>query len=92
MKTLLEKYLNTEIGINLLHPFKIDGATLVATNDTYFSVMELKNKHMHHFPYASILRVVEAEEGIEIGGLFTHSKHFSAVIKVHHVVESLTVA
>ena len=40
MKSILKKYLDQEIGINIERPLRIDSARLVAADDNYFSVID----------------------------------------------------
>jgi len=87
MKPILEKYLNQEIGINIERPLRIDSARLVATHDSFFSVVDEYKGYTHHFPYSSIVQVIENAAGIDVGGLFEHKKHFNLVIKVGHIPE-----
>ena len=87
MKEILEKYLDMEVGINIERPLRIDPAKLVATRETYFSVVDEYKGYTHHFSYNSIVQIIEHAGGIDVGGLFEHKKHFNLVIKVGHIPE-----
>lgn len=87
MKRILDNYLGQEIGINIERPLRIDSVTLEAVTDTYFSVVDENKGYLHHFSYNSILQIIEHPEGIDVGGLFEHKKHFNLVIKVGHIPE-----
>lgn len=87
MKSILAKYLNQEIGINYERPFNIESATLIATQDEYFSIVDEKKEYTHHFSYNGIVQILEHPEGIDVGGMFTHKKHFNVVVKVGHLFE-----
>ncbi len=86
MKTLLQPWINSEIGINLERALHIEGATLSSVQNEYFSVSDARG-YTHHFPYSSILQIIEHEGGIEVGGLFQHKKLFPLVIKITHLPE-----
>lgn len=87
MKRILEKYLGEEIGINYDKPFKIDDVTLVGVEADYFSITDHDKGYTHHFTYQSIVQIIEHEGGVDVGGLFTHHKHHTVVLKVGHVME-----
>ncbi len=84
MKILLQPFLNTQIGINLERPLHIDAATLIAVQNEYFSVTDERG-YTHHFPYGSVIQIIEHEGGIEVGGLFQHKQLFPLVIKISHL-------
>lgn len=87
MKRILDNYLEQEIGINIERPLRIDSATLKMVTDSYFSVVDENKGYLHHFSYHSIIQIIEHPEGIDVGGLFEHKKHFNLVIKVGHIPE-----
>ena len=87
MKKILDPFLEKEIGINIERPLRIDSATLKAVTDDYFSVQDDTKGYTHHFPYNSIVQIIEHPDGIDVGGLFEHKKHFSLVIKIEHMPE-----
>jgi len=87
MQQILKPYLNQEVGINIERPLRIDAAKLIATQDSYFSVVDEYKGYTHHFSYTSIVQVIENAGGIDVGGLFEHKKHFNLVIKVGHIPE-----
>lgn len=87
MKNILQKFIDQEIGINLERPLRIDSATLLAVYDDWFSVADNDRGYTHHFPFHSIVQVIEHPKGIDVGGLFEHKKHFNLVIKIAHVPE-----
>ncbi len=87
MKEILAPYLGKEIGINIERPLRIDSATLKYVTDNYLSVVDHTKGYTHHFPYASVVQVIEHPDGIDVGGLFEHKKHFSLVIKIEHMPE-----
>lgn len=87
MKKILDNYLNQEIGINIERPLRIDSATLKSVNNDYFSVVDENKGYTHHFFYHSIIQIIEHPDGIDVGGLFEHKKHYSLVIKVAHMPE-----
>ncbi len=87
MKEILAPYLGKEIGINIERPLRIDSATLKFVADDYLSVVDNAKGYTHHFPYGSVVQVIEHPDGIDVGGLFEHKKHFSLVIKIEHMPE-----
>ncbi len=87
MKRILDNYLNQEIGINVERPLRIDSATLTAVTDDHFSIVDEHKGYTHHFPYQNIVQIIEHPEGIDVGGLFEHKKHFNLVIKIGHIQE-----
>ena len=87
MKTVLQKYLNKDIGINFEKPFRIESAKLVALSDDYFSILDHRKGYTHYFRYESIVQIVEHQQGIDLGGFFTHKEHHLVVVKVGHLVE-----
>jgi hypothetical protein len=87
MKEILEEHLQQEVGINVERPLRIDAAVLTAVSDAHFSVIDENKGYTHHFPFSAIIQVIEHPEGIDVGGLFEHKKHFSLVIKVGHIQE-----
>ena len=87
MKEILAPYLGKEIGINIERPLRIDSATLKYVAEDYFSVEDDARGYTHHFPYSSIVQIIQHPDGIDVGGLFEHKKHFSLVIKIEHIPE-----
>ncbi len=87
MRELLEQYIDQEIGINIERPLRIDSATLKSVSDSYFSLIDASKGYTHHFSYNSIIQIIEHPDGIDVGGLFEHKKHFNLVIKVGHIPE-----
>lgn len=87
MKDILAKYLNCEVGINIERPLRIDSATLIYVGNDVFSVVDENKGYTHHFSYHSIIQIIEHPDGIDVGGLFEHKKHFNLVIKVGHIPE-----
>ncbi|MDP6097357.1 MAG: hypothetical protein QGG67_15445 [Gammaproteobacteria bacterium] len=86
MKSLLEKYVGQTIGINIERPHHIDAAKVLAAEDAYFSVHSSADQHVHHIPYANVIKVIEDDEGVEIRHLFTANERFNVIVKVGHVV------
>ena len=87
MKTVLAKYVGKEIGINHEKPFRIESAKLLEATDDYFSIMDQDKGYTHYFSYASVVQVIEHQQGIDVGGLFTHKEHHLVVVKVGHLIE-----
>lgn len=87
MKTVLETYLNQEVGINYEKPFKIDAAKLVRIEEDHFSIVDDDKGYTHHFAFSSIVQVIENADGVDVGGVFSHKQHFPVVIKVGHILE-----
>ena len=87
MKTILDSYLGQEVGINIERPLRIDSAILKSVNSDYFSVVDENKGYTHHFFYHSIIQIIEHPDGIDVGGLFEHKKHYNLVIKVAHMPE-----
>jgi len=86
MKTILMRYLNKEVGINIEKPFHFECATLVAVEADYFSVENKEKGNLHHFSFRSIVQIIENKEGVDVGGFLTH-QHFPVLIKVGHIFE-----
>ena len=92
MKDILKKHLGSEIGINLQGPTKLMTATLVAVEDSHFTVTHADDKTLYHFPYFAIAVVKENPEGVSYkGSVFHHKMDFKVVIRVGHVVEQVMV-
>jgi hypothetical protein len=87
MKDILQHYVGKEIGINIERPLRIDSVTLKSVNDGHFSVVDENKGYTHHFSYHSIIQIIEHPDGIDVGGMFEHKKHYSLVIKVGHIPE-----
>jgi len=87
MKDGLIKYLNQEIGINLVTPFRIDSVDLVGVTDEHFTVVDHNEKYTHHFSFSAIVQIIENPEGVKAGGLFKHKKLYPVVVKVGHLIE-----
>ncbi|MBF0282458.1 MAG: hypothetical protein HQM07_07850 [Zetaproteobacteria bacterium] len=89
MKSILERYFNQEIGINLEKPFHIETATIVAATDTHFSILDNIHGYTHHFSYHTIVQIIEHPNGVDIsdGFLFQEHKHFPMIIKIGHMFE-----
>ena len=86
MKSILEKYLSKEVGINIENAFRFDSAQVIAVEDNYFSVVDEKQSYTHHYSYNCIVQIIENESGVDVGGFLSH-KHFTVVIKVGHIIE-----
>jgi len=87
MKTILKPYLGKEIGINVERPLRIDSAMLKTVSEDCFSIVDENKGYTHYFSYNSIVQIIEHPDGIDVGGLFEHKKHFILVIKVGHIPE-----
>ncbi len=87
MKTIVNNHHGSEIGLNIERPHRIDSATFQSVADEYYSVIDENKGYTHHFSYLSIIQIIEHPEGIDVGGLFEHKKHFNLVIKVGHIPE-----
>lgn len=87
MKEVLLPYLGKEVGINYRKPYHIDSATLSHVGTDHFAVRCPDDGAVHMFPYTNLLRVIQREEGVEVGGLFAHRKRYPLVIKVGHLVD-----
>ena len=61
MKTILEKYLNCEVGINIENAFRFEPAIITAVEDDHFSVVDEKQGYTHHFSYGCIVQVIESD-------------------------------
>ena len=86
MKSILAKYLNQEVGINIEKAFRFEAAQITAVEDNYFSVVDANQSYTHHFSYHCIVQIIENDSGIDVGGFLSH-KHFNVVIKVGHIIE-----
>ncbi len=49
MKSILSKYLNKEVGINIEKAFRLESAQIVAVEDNYFSIVDENQSYTHHF-------------------------------------------
>lgn len=87
MKSILHKFLNKEVGINLDKPFHIQKATLVAVEADYFSVMNNDGDNLHHLSYNAIIQLIENPDGVRVGGFMQHKELYPLIIKVGHIVE-----
>jgi len=87
MKSILQQYENMEIGINFEKPFRIEAAKLIQVADDYFSILDLQKGYTHHFSYRSIVQIIEHDNGVEVGGFFTHKDNHKIVVKVGHIIE-----
>ena len=86
MKSILAKYLNKEVGINIEKAFGFESARITAVEDYYFTVVDENKSYTHHFSYQCIVQIIENDGGIDVGGFLTH-KHFNVIIKVGHIIE-----
>lgn len=87
MKQILLKYMNKKVGINLTKPFHIESATLVNVEFDYFSIKNDQEGNIHHFSFNSIVQIIENEDGVNVGGFFTHKETYPVIIKVGHILE-----
>ena len=87
MKSVLNKHVNKEIGINLETPFRIDSADLIEVAEDYFTVVDHKEKYTHYFSFSAIVQIIEHPGGVKVGGLFKHTKLYPVVVKVGHLIE-----
>ncbi len=88
MKSILEKYINKEVGINIENAFHFEAATVTAVEDDHFTVVDAKQSYTHHFSYGCIVQIIENEGGVDVGGFMSH-KHFSVAIKVGHIMPAI---
>ncbi len=86
MKSIMAKYLNKEVGINIEKAFRFEPAQVVAVEDNYFSVVDENKSYTHHFSYHCIVQIIENDNGLDVGGFLSH-KHFNVLIKVGHIIE-----
>lgn len=84
LKTVLENYLNSDIGVNVEKPLTIKRCLLQSVNQDHFCVLDHEHGYRHYFFYHAIIQVIEHPEGVEVGGFFEHHEHFPLVIKVNH--------
>lgn len=88
MKNLLQEFVGSDIGINVIRAYRIDTAKLVAVHDEYFTVTTDNDDNSYHIPLANIVKVMQNADGVNIGGgLFKQHKSHPLVIKIGHVVE-----
>lgn len=87
MKSILSKYENTEVGINLDKPFHLQKAMLTDIADDHFSIMSNNDNSLHHFPYSAVVQLVENPDGIKVGGFWQGKSYYALIIKVGHLVE-----
>lgn len=86
MKEVLENHVGMTIGVNIESPHQIDAVNLLSVSDDYFSVHSSTDEHVHHIPYANIVKAVEDENGVEVRHVFTSNERFNLIVKVGHVV------
>ncbi len=89
MKEILEKHLNSEIGINVEKPFRIDTVKLVAIAESWFTVANEANENIYHVPFLNISKIIEHPGGVTVGGLFKQKRTYPLVVKIGHIVEYL---
>ncbi len=87
MQDILAKYQGQIIGINLNKPFRIDGAELLQVSAGHITLRCTEDGHLHHFPYASVLQLIEDASGVKVPHVFTHDDVFPLVVKVAHLSE-----
>ena len=87
MKAILDKYLDTEIGINATQLNRIDAMKLVEVMDNHFSVQDPKTDDLLTIPFSNIVKVLRNPSGIKVGGMFEQKKEFPIIVKVGHVVQ-----
>ena len=87
MDTILRRFLQCEIGINYLKPYHVDPAELIAAEKGYFAIRSFEDGAVYYYPYTNIIRIIEREEGVSIGGLFKQPKVYSVVVKVGHLID-----
>lgn len=91
MQSILNKYLQKQIGINLDKAFHLQKVVLVAAEDDYFSIMSRSDDCLHHFPYSAIVQVIENPDGVPIGGFLQHKEVYALVVKVGHIMDYVPV-
>ena len=89
MKAILEKYVGSEIGINIERPLVVESVRLTAVCDGHFSVHREKDGNIYHIPFTNIVKACENAEGVVISSLFKHTQTYSLVVKIGHVVAYL---
>lgn len=84
MKTLLQKFVGQEIGINYKEANKFHVGSLVSVNDNYFTV-EVPNPQntMFHYPYRQLIFVSECTDKFPIATGMLSVKKVNAVIQVY---------
>lgn len=87
MRDLLNHYVGSEIGLNLLKPTHIEAVKLEAIHESYFTVVRAKDGNAYHFPYLNIVKIIENPQGVTVGGFFTQKKTYPLVVKTGHVVD-----
>ncbi len=85
MKSILEKYLDKEVGINIENAFHFEPAVVTAVEADHFTVVDTRQSYTHHFSYGCIVQIIESEGGVDVGGFMSH-KHFNVAIKVGHIM------
>lgn len=91
MQSILNKYLQKQIGINLDKAFHLQKSVLVAAEADYFSIMSSHDDCLHHFPYSAILQVIENPDGVRIGGFLQHKQMYALVIKVGYIMDCVPI-
>lgn len=82
MKTLLQKYISQEIGINCKEVAKFHAATLIYAADNYFTVEVTGPRPVRlHYLYGQITFVSECADGFLTAGLFS-SKKVNTLVQV----------
>ena len=91
MKSILDRFFNVDVGINLNKPFKVEIARLNYVGDDYFSVVDYHDGCTHYFSFQCILQIIEHQQGVNVGGFFTHKEYFPIVVKVAHIQEYIPI-
>lgn len=89
MNEILERYVGSEIGINLIKPLHIESVTLDTVQDSYFTVTREKDGNKYHFPFSNVVKIIENSEGVTVGGFFSQKKTHPLVVKTGHIVDYL---
>ncbi len=87
MRSLIERYTGSMIGMNVVKPHLVEPVTVVAVHDNYFTVQPDGTDDVYHLPYLNIVKAIENANGITVKEFF-HRKHtYTLVVKIGHMVE-----
>lgn len=83
---VFSRYMNSMIGVNYRNPEKYEAVILVAVSEDHFTIQEINDGLLYHFPFRAVLAVVEPQPGdsVSTGAIF--SKHYRLVVQVFHMV------
>ena len=90
MKEIIEAHLGKEIGMNIENSTKIEPVNVREIHNSYFVVTKDKDENTYFIPFNSVVKTIENEDGVIVGGLFHHKKSYSLVVRLGCIVNFIS--